>query len=205
MGFTMPSDTSVGNFMDRPGQFHFAVSHAEDGPVFNGSIADAVVLDLTCLAGTEPSQARKTVKLFLNNPNLSHKDGGEFCAKVQARAAIALGLLDPKTPAGQEVVIDWSKAAGRQCVAKLIAEKDSKGKDRLNLDGARIWAVDDPDVAHVPMCAASLKLIGKKPQQAAGATSGKTDAKPAATNGNGNGGHAAQPATPKPTVSAADV
>ena len=186
MGFKMPSNTDAGGFVDKPGQYHFTVLEVkENPPKQGGGMSDAVVLVAQVLAGTEPSQLKRTKSIYLNNPNDGHKDGGEFAAKVQARAAIALDLLDPATPAGQEIEIDWKDAEGRQFIAYLKEKKD--GDKQVELDGAHLYGVADVEVIHVPKNEAALKGIGKLAAvQAVKANAGLTAtpaAAPAKTNG----------------------
>lgn len=208
MGFKKPN-TTVTNYVEKPGWFHCVVTAINPEPIHDGAIKDRVDIGIAVLGGTDPSQVKREMTIRLNNPNEGQKDGGEFCAKVQCRAAIALGaqaiITDAsgqrvycevdKVPDDAEMELDWLGpdhrqepdahapwVQGRQMVVKLH-EEEYQGKKSIKLDGAHLYHVSDPDVRDVPKDAAALKIGGYKVE------SPNAPANPApAKNGNGAAG-----------------
>lgn len=187
MGFKKPS-TTVTSYIDKPGWFHVAVTRVEENPVYDGQMKDQVNVSLAVLNGTEPTQIKRETTVRLPNPNEGQKDGGEFCARVQCRVAAACDIMAIITnaegqrqycpinevPEDADMEIDWvgqdhredpenvpAWIVGKQLVVKLH-EEEYQGKKSIKMDGAHAYHVEDPDVAHVPKDAASLKLGGYK-------------------------------------------
>lgn len=120
MGFKKPN-TSVTQYVEKPGWFHVAVTRADENPVFDGEVKDRVDIGIVVLAGTEPSQVKRETKLGLNNPNEGNKDGGEFLSRVQCRFAASCDIMAIITnengerqycpvnevPEGADMEIDW--------------------------------------------------------------------------------------------------
>jgi len=166
----MPENTDASNFLDQAGQYHFVITAIDESPTDrNDKMVDAIELSLTVLSGTDSGQKKKKLSgqgTRLTNPNEGHRDGGEFCARIQARLALAVGILPDAKP-GEMVDIDWQAAIGQQIVAFVKEDhyKDSNDNPRISykIDGAHIYGVGDPDVAHVPKDEAALKLIGITP------------------------------------------
>ncbi len=181
--FKKPS-TNVTQYVDKPGWFHLAVTRVEDQPIYNGEMKDQVNVSVVVLGGTDVSQVKRELTMRLNNPNEGQKDGGEFCARVQTRLAVACDILAIITnesgerqyceinnvPEGADMEIDWVGQehrdnpeavapwiVGKQFVAKLH-EEEYNGKKSIKPDGAHFYHVSDPDVAHVPLNAEALKL-----------------------------------------------
>lgn len=189
--YKKPGSLAVTQFIDKPGQFHFLVNNIDEAPTKqDGSSIDAIKLDLTVQGGTDETQIKKAFSPLLFNPSESHRDGGEFSTKVHLRLADACGLL-PKAEADEEVEIDWSKARGRQIIAFVKFGKKKEGEEpRLEIDGAHIYHVDDPEAKHVPtnkavlaLLPASLRRISTDPHDA-------RNQKPVA-NGNGKAANGA--------------
>jgi len=207
--YKQPASMEVSSFLDKPGSFHFMVKRIDEDPTGkDGGQLDGIKVEMTVRDGTDKSQIKREFNPILFNPSESHKDGGEFATKVHLRLADALGLFKPVAP-GEEVEIDWTKAGGRQLVAHVKHGRAKEGQEpRLEIDGAHIYHVDDPEVATVPkdlpaisVLPAALRRISKDPANArnqkpvngngAGNGNGKAAAnKAAAANGNGNGGSA---------------
>ena len=144
----------------RPGWFHFIVDKADEQPTKKqtGELIDKIHIQATCQGGTDKTQEKGQFGFWLRNPSESHKDGGEFCAKIQGRFADALCIL-PHAEPGEEVDVPWAKSGGRQFIASLTLQKGTDGVERLDLDGSEVYHVDDPAVAHVPKNQAVLKLL----------------------------------------------
>lgn len=204
--YKKPSSLAVTQYLDKPGQFHFYVNKVDDQPQKqDGTVMDGIRLDLVCHGGTDLTQVKKVFSPLLFNPSESHRDGGEFATKVHLRLADACGLL-PKLGADvEEVDIDWSKAAGKQIIAFVKFGKKKEGEEpRLEIDGAHIYHVDDPEAAHVPTNKAVLSLL---PAALRRNSTDKHDARNQQPVGNGkaaNGAAAANGAN-KPAGGAAKV
>jgi len=181
-------NTDVKNYLEKPGQYHCAVTHIEENPIYEGVMKDQVNIGVVVLAGTEPSQVRREMTLKLSNPNEGNKDGGEFLARVQCRAAAAMGAMAIITnpdgsrvyskiedvPDDAEMEIDWVGNAhrddpqnvspwvvGKQFILKT-KEEEYQGRKSIKHDGAHIYFVENTKVASVPKDAAALKQGGYK-------------------------------------------
>lgn len=197
-----PANTEASSFLEKEGQYHCLVNVVDEQPTKkSGELMDGIRFTLSVLAGTDASQVKRTFDPLLFNPSESHRDGGEFANKVQWRMADACNLIPPNGAA--EVEIDWQKAKSAQVVVYVSFGKAKDGKEpMLGIDGAHIYHVDDPEVAHVPKSEPHLKLLPagarrKAPSAAATAKSAAPAAnKPAATG---------KPAPVPPTTTAAPV
>ncbi len=214
-GFKKPN-TTVTNYVDKPGWFHVAVTNVVENPVYDGVMKDQVNVGLAVLAGTDPSQVKREITVRLNNPNEGQKDGGEFCAKVQCRAAIAMDAMAiitdasgqrvycpvDKVPDDAEMELDflgpdhrqdpdnhspWT--VGKQLVVKLH-EEEYQGKKSIKLDGAHLYHVSDPDVRDVPKDLAAIKIGGYT------VAAPSAPSAPAAPAKNGNGAAGAKNTAP---------
>lgn len=157
--YKKPASMETSGFLEKEGQYHFLVSNIDEQPLNkDNSPVDAIRVEMSCVGGTDASQVKRLFNQNLFNPAESHRDGGEFASRVHLRLADACCLMG-KAEAGDEVEIDWSKAKGAQIVAFCKIEKGKDGKDRLQIDGAHIYHVDDPEVAHVPKNEKMLALL----------------------------------------------
>lgn len=203
--FQMPTDVEPSNFLTHPGQYHAMIlSAAENPPRHDGSgMVDGAVFELQILDGTVPAEKKKMFRATLPNPNMSHRDGGDFALRRQARMAIVTGLVSP-ADLGKNVSFDWGDARGRQIVLTVKESESTKtpGKKYLDIDGLHVYAVTDPAVAHVPKDVTGLKLLGLDPTklpkpdnagQAAGNGNGNV-----AGNGTGNGSQAGKSSVAPP-------
>jgi len=156
--YKKPASMAVSTFLDKPGWFHFLVNLIDEQPTKrDGGAIDGIRVECTCLGGTEASQEKRSFDPVLFNPSENHKDGGEFATRVHLRLADACCF--PLPAAGEEVDIDWSKAKGSQIVALVKLSKGQDGKERLEIDGAHIYHVDDPDVKEIPKNQKMLALL----------------------------------------------
>lgn len=227
--YKQPASLEVTQYLDAPGRYLFLVNDIDEEPTkHNGEVQDAIKLDMTVEGGecdkgvsSIDIQMKRSFSPLLFNPKESHRDGGEFAAKVHLRLADACGIL-PKAAPGEEIEIDWSKARGRVIVAFVKWSREKEGQDRrLEIDGAHIYHVDDNEVAHVPK---NNKVLGLLPpalrriqKGAAGATNkapatgaktngaGTAANKTAAANGNGNGNSSAAATAAAETFNADDL
>ncbi len=171
--YKKPASMAVSAFLDKPGWYHFLVNEVDEQPLNKSNgVLDGIRPVLTCLGGTEASQEKRTFDPLLFNPAESHKDGGEFATRVHLRLADACNF--PLPAAGEDVEIDWTKAKGNQIVACVKPGKDPKF---LEIDGAHIYHVDDPEVAAIPK---NEKMLGLLPASKRRAAKSTTDAKSAA-------------------------
>lgn len=174
MQYDMPESYDVSSFLDKPGQYHVAVDRVEENPVSKGGkLLEGIRIHFQVLGGTDPSQAKRTHNEVIFAPSLDAKDGGEFARKKLGRLIRALGLHDTKTGNLAEqcrsVQINWEEARGRQMVVFIVPQEDEA--KYVQVQGAHFYKVDDPEVAHVPKCERSLKLMAgatarPAPQQA---------------------------------------
>lgn len=156
--FEMPQSLDTGNFLNADGWFHVLVTKVETQPTKeDGSPINAKKFGFRVLAGTEPSQKGALHNEFINNPSMSHKDGGEFARKTNARAAIAMNCLQPG--AQGKVQVDWNRALGQTLVVKVAKNKND---DYLGVDGAHYYHVNDPAVAEIPK---DMSVVQAAPQQ----------------------------------------
>lgn len=157
--YKKPASMETSSFIDKEGQYHLLVNLVDEQPLSKDNAAlDGIGLEASCIGGNEPSQVKRTFRQTLFNPSENHRDGGEFATRVHLRLADACGLLG-NADADEEVEIDWSKAKGAQIVVYLKTEIGKDKKERLQIDGAHIYHVDDPEVAHVPKNEQMLKLL----------------------------------------------
>lgn len=140
------------NFLSKPGTYHFAVMNADENPTYRGGdkkgqMMDGFEIEAAVQAGPE---AGKSHRFFVRNPNLAHKDQGVFCKALRGKWLEALALVDP-SQRGKTVTIELVNASGqvmvmgRQFIATMEANKGQNDKSYLDLAGAKVWHVDDPN------------------------------------------------------------
>lgn len=176
-----PASTEASSFLEKEGQYHFLVSVIDEQPTKrDGGLLDGIRFTLSVLAGTDPSQVKRQFDPILFNPSENNKDGGEYLNRVQWRMADACSLIPASGAA--EVEIDWQKAKASQIVAFVRFGKAQEGKEpRLELDGAHIYHVDDPEVSYVPKSEPHLKLLPASKRWKTAATTKPVANKPAGT------------------------
>lgn len=152
--YVMPDDLKASSMIEKDGKYHILVTAVHEEPTKeSGELIDGIQLEGTCEGGTEPSQVKKSIKMTLFN-GANDRDGGVFATKKQLRLADACNCLKPTKP-GQDVEVDWSKAAGAQIIIYL--KKSEKGY--MEMDRLHVYHIDDPEVADVPKNAKTLALI----------------------------------------------
>lgn len=162
-------DNTESNFLSKPGTFHFAVMNADEQPTERwgdrkGQLMDGFEIEAAVQAGPEKG---KTHRFFVRNPNLSHKDQGVFCKALRGKWLEAIAVVDP-SHRGKTVTIELVNSngqvvvMGRQFIAKMSQETSSKGKPYIDLDGAKVWHVDDPNAEKCERNQDAIKLLPKQ-------------------------------------------
>jgi hypothetical protein len=162
MSYSVPNDgLDMTQYLDKPGQFHVLIKEVDESPVNqSGEVMSAIRVRGKILAGTDPTQKDRDFSALLSNPNMSHKDGGAFAMKVHLRLARACQIINGQLIPGQQVNLDWSHAKGKQCVIFFAYRKDNDGTERVQVNGAHFYRVDDAEVAAVPKDQAALRMMG---------------------------------------------
>lgn len=199
--FETSESTEMGaKFLEEEGTYHVMVIHTDEAPTIRsgnrkGEYLDGFEVEVEVIAG---DQAKKTHRLMFNNPNLSHKDGGDFARRLQTRFLEVVGLIDP-TQKGKRVSVELKTAETRQFIA-AFKNREKDGKTYLQLDGGKFWHIDDPsadkcerDQLAIDKLAGAYRRDPKSFETAKPATNGNGSA--SKSNGNGNG-----QSSPKPTV-----
>lgn len=150
-----------GDFMDKPGKYHFIVTDIREEKDRKDEYLDGFSIEIEARAGTDETQIGKKLDLNLINGQETHKDGGEMCRRKQAAFLIAANLVSPSDLGKKGVQIDLDKARGAQICAEMALGKPSAttGNRYLDVKGASYWHVDDPRAAEVPKAKDELSLI----------------------------------------------
>ena len=197
--YKKPASMAVSSFLDKPGWYHFLVNLVDEQPTKkDGGALDGIRLEMTVQGGTEASQEKRTFDPVLFNPSENHKDGGEFATRVHLRLADACNF--PLPGPGEDVEIDWSKARGNQIVACIKLSKGNDNKERLEIDGAHIYHVDDPEVAAIPKNEKMLGLLPAAKRRVQPAANKQTGSQAANKQPAGKSSAASSSATPPPTT-----
>jgi len=211
MAITM--ETSKDTEIDPPyltvgGTFLFIINSANEQPVHEfgpkkGQLFQGFSVRAEVLSGEHKG---KTHNFRFLHPNLSHKDKGEFCRKVQTRFFEATNFID-KTKRGVETSIELARdGKGRMFIATLEARPADNGGTFVDLDGGKIWHIDDPSAEKCGEIPASVFTLAKKEHRRS--PEYFADDKPTGGNGsaNGNGnGHSAPPANKPGNVNLDDL
>lgn len=195
MEFDAPTEEEVkeseGNFLSKGGTYHFSVIDADENPQYRGGdkkgqMRDGFEVEASVVAG--PLRG-KSHRFFLRNPNLAHKDGGRFCKVLQGMFLEALAITNP-ADRGKRITVELSREgsngkqcliAGRQFIATLKPSEDPK---YLELDGTKVWHVDDPAADQCERDQNALKLLPKSLRRDPASFK---PAAPASGNGSSNG------------------
>ncbi|MBX3422242.1 MAG: hypothetical protein KF752_11870 [Pirellulaceae bacterium] len=165
MTFTidMPETLGGSTMLDVAGKFHVVIRDVEENPLIGQNPFRGFCAEIEVIAPRE--HAEKTAKIKFGNPDLSHKDKGEFAKAKQASFAIATGVVD-LSKLGQSVDADLSAAIGQHVLIEIeqVPWKDDPTKHSPNLRYANVFHVDDPRAKEYPRDDAVLKLVGVKRQ-----------------------------------------
>jgi hypothetical protein len=190
------------NFLSNPGTYHFAVMSADENPTYRGGdkkgqMMDGFEIEAAVQAGPEKG---KSHRFFVRNPNLSHKDQGVFCKALRGKWLEAIAVVDP-SQRGKTVTIELVNGngqvlvMGRQFIATMEANKGQNDKSYLDLAGAKVWHVDDPNADKCERNQAALSPNIYPPKFRRDPSSFKQ-------NGNGNGTANKAPAQQQQTAPA---
>jgi hypothetical protein len=144
--------------LDAEGEFHGYVKDVRsDMDRYKDTAIEGYSVILQVLEG---EQAGKSIGVCLRDGQPTHKDGGEFCAKVQSAFCVATNVLTPAQLDGGQVSYDEQNALNHQLCFKIKKGKpQSDGKQYLDLDGLHIFHVDDPRCAEYKKNAAAIQQI----------------------------------------------
>lgn len=155
----IPAEFGSSTMLDVGGKFHAVVKDVEENPVLGGSQIRGFHVELEIVAPAD--HAEKTAKLLFGNPDLSHKDKGEFARAKQASFAIAANVVD-LSKLGQEVEVDLSSAIGQHIVVELEIKASQKdpSKHFPELRYSNVYHIDDPRAKGYPRNEEALKAVG---------------------------------------------
>jgi hypothetical protein len=161
-----------GKYLAEPGTYHMAILDVtetptkRDGTLINNAAFRAT---MSVLSGTVTGQEEKIYEATWFDPRQDAKDGGAFDTKKIDRFLLATGLIH-EADKESEMDINLAKAAGRQVLIRLEKRTSKDGKEYLQLQGADIFHIDDPDCKSCPkkesalsLIPASLRKIGNQP------------------------------------------
>lgn len=135
-------DTLGGFDNPKPGLYHVQIQKLDE----NGGKNGEMTVRFEVLSGTTPNQEGKT--------HLEYFTKSAKAAKRALTFAVACGLttideLKAQKAAGKNPVIHFADAVGRQlCIG--LEEDEYQGKKRVKVD-FRLWALDSPEAADIPM------------------------------------------------------
>lgn len=144
--------------LEAEGEFHFYVKDIRDGmKPYNDDALEGFSVILQVLGGEHDG---KSIGVTFRDGQMTHKDGGEFCRKMQAAFCVGTNLLSPQQLNGSDVSFDEQAALNHQVIAAVkLGKPTDAGKRYLDLDGLKIYHVDDPRVADVAKSAEALAAI----------------------------------------------
>lgn len=148
-----------GDRLEVAGTFHCIVDLMKDGEMpYSDDDFDGFSARLRVVEG---DHAGKTLGVLLRDPNDSHSDKGAFCRRRQTAFFIATELM-AVGDINKSVSIDEGEAADAQVICKFkFGKANDDGVKYLDLDGEKVYHVDDPRVADVPKCKDELSDIDK--------------------------------------------
>ena len=163
----------------QPGKAHFEVTRVDENAVSKKGQPQMEV-DLEVLAHTIPDQEGKNQREFFTWTADAEKRALQF--------AVAVGLttveeLKAKKDAGENPVIDFNLAVGRQLLGEL-REEEYQGQKNIKL-GFRMFHVDSPKHKDYPRNQGKLNQLGDA-QEDPFVSGGTTSAGPVAGAGQAN-------------------
>lgn len=161
MSFALDLAPELGSstMLDTGGKFHFVIKDIEENPILGSTPVRGFQVELEVVAPAE--LAEKTVRLLFSNPDLSHKDKGDFARQKQTAFVIAANVVDI-SKMGQSVEVDLSTAVGQHVLAEVEMRPSQKDptKSFPELRFSNIFHVDDPRAKGYPRHDETLKLVG---------------------------------------------
>jgi hypothetical protein len=155
----LPTEFGSSTMLEVGGKFHAVIKDVEENPILGDKPFRGFQVELEIVEPKE--QAEKTAKLLFGNPDMSHKDKGEFAKAKQASFAIATNMVD-LSKLGQSVDIDLSAAIGQHVLIELEMKpsKNDPSKHYPELRYSNIFHVDDPRSKGYPRNDDALKAVG---------------------------------------------
>lgn len=145
--FKSESDLSGYDYPEK-GQYHLAVTEVDA----SRSKDKAIFVSFVVVAGNPAGQENKVFRERFGDPAASHKDGGKFAVKRQAKLLLATGILKPDD-LGKEVNINWADLFERQLKASVVTYERKDGDKTFRgaqIDGLSMWGPCDTDAEHIP-------------------------------------------------------
>ncbi len=161
-----PDDDSLDmGMMVKEGTYHLVVESVDTEFTSKKKGTPGVEFVCQVLNGTESSQKGK--KLFEDfwYPTPNHdEDARAFLLQRIIKIARVLDLVPESALGKSGVKIPWEKSVGRQFVATVVYnyDKDDKEKKRplgSQIDGMKMFRINDPEVAEVPKDKDTMALI----------------------------------------------
>lgn len=156
--FQAPKSFSASNWLQKEGKYHMSVLAIDESPKkADGSFIDGFVVECQVLAGTHQDEVKKTWRLVLASPDFSKSEKAQAMASLkQARFLRAVGLIRDGQE-GQQIELDLQRAVARQfCIETERGGEDNK---YLQMRGANLWHVDDPESAEIAKSQAALDTL----------------------------------------------
>jgi len=161
MSFTleMPTELGSSSMLEVGGKYHGVVKEVEENPILGDKPFRGFQVELEIVAPAE--HAEKTARVLFGNPDLSHKDKGEFSRAKQASFVIATNVVD-LGKLGQSVDVDLSSAIGQHVLIELEMKASQKdpSKHFPELRYSNVFHVDDPRAKGYPRNDEALKAVG---------------------------------------------
>ncbi len=204
MEFETSESMESGAFLKLAGTYQlFVVDSEEQATDKDGRPCEASTVTCEAVAGTATGFEKKQIKLWINWPSANHKDGGAFARRVQTRWLVALGKLSPKSIGGR-VSVDLTRETTMGCqFFATLKKKDNT--EKLEVDGANVYHVDDPEASAFPRNEKMLAYL-RPDQRLTAKDFGVESASPAAApSASGNGAAPKPAAASKSSVNLDDI
>lgn len=164
--------TGGGKFLEEPGQYHMVIEDiAHPARNHRGERIEGGLFNVTMkvLAGSVEGQEDKEFSTTFFQPKADSKDGGEFARKKIDRFLLSANLIQ-EGDQGKQLDIDLESAKHVQLFVKLERKESKTGKAFLDIAGASIYHVDDPDAKNwekkqeaLAIIPGKLRRVGGKP------------------------------------------
>lgn len=186
--FDAPETTSGGNYIEHDCTCHFIISEVDENPTNKkGEAINGFRVSMQVLASTDPTQADKDFSEVFTSPHSGDKpSAAQFKQKKVASLFIAANLMAPSQLGQRGLAFDLQKMAHQQIIAtiKVTPGKDNPDMKFANIDGTKIYHIDDPRAASYPKDTQTMALPGVVRQVAgffANLVGGKTTVAPSGT------------------------
>ena len=158
----IPSDDALdANTPLKEGSYHFVVESVDPDHASKKKGTRGVEFVLQVLAGTEDQKGKKLYERFYYPTADQTPEGRAFMLKRIGKIARTLSIMSAADLGKSNVVIPWKKAAARQLIALVSNSTDDNGKvNGSQIDGLKMFRVDDPEVAEVPKDKDVMAMLG---------------------------------------------